>query len=66
MSHDMNTAPRSPLTTVSPSIAPGRDVAPRRVDLATILQDDREIIICHANEEYRLRLTSNNKLLLTK
>jgi len=38
----------------------------RRVPLNDILDGDREIIICHQNDEYRLRLTSNNKLLLTK
>jgi hemin uptake protein HemP len=38
----------------------------RRVQLSDILGSDREIIICHRDEEYRLRLTSNNKLLLTK
>ena len=38
----------------------------RRVALNDILGSDREIIICHQNDEYRLRLTSNNKLLLTK
>ena len=38
----------------------------RRVLLGDILNGDREIIICHQNDEYRLRLTSNNKLLLTK
>lgn len=38
----------------------------RRVPLNDILAGDREIIICHQNDEYRLRLTSNNKLLLTK
>ena len=38
----------------------------RRVDLSTILGGDREIVIRHRDEEYRLRLTSNDKLLLTK
>jgi hemin uptake protein HemP len=38
----------------------------RRVPLNDILDGEREIIICHQNDEYRLRLTSNNKLLLTK
>ena len=38
----------------------------RRVQLSALLGNDREIIICHRNDEYHLRLTSNNKLLLTK
>lgn len=28
--------------------------------------DEQEIIILHAGEEYRLRITSNNRLILTK
>lgn len=38
----------------------------RRIDIKTVLGHDREVIICHRNEEYRLRLTSNDKLILTK
>lgn len=38
----------------------------RRIELQSILGSDREVIICHRAEEYRLRLTSNDKLLLTK
>ena len=32
----------------------------------TLFTDTREIIIQHEDERYRLRLTSNNKLILTK
>lgn len=28
--------------------------------------DNKELIIMHAGEEYRLRITSNNRLILTK
>jgi hemin uptake protein HemP len=42
------------------------DAGPRRIDLNTILRGDREVIIAHGTDEYRLRLTSNDKLLLTK
>ncbi|MBT1072625.1 hemin uptake protein HemP [Pelotalea chapellei] len=31
-----------------------------------LLQDNQELIIIHAGKEYRLRITSNNKLILTK
>lgn len=31
-----------------------------------LLGDAHELIIVHAGEEYRLRITSNNKLILTK
>ncbi|MBV5341125.1 MAG: hemin uptake protein HemP [Deltaproteobacteria bacterium] len=33
---------------------------------AELFGDQREIIILHAGEEYRLRVTSNNKLIMTK
>jgi hemin uptake protein HemP len=59
--------------TAEPDVPPPSELPPtaqpagiRRVQLSAILGSDREIIICHRNEEYRLRLTSNNKLLLTK
>jgi hemin uptake protein HemP len=42
------------------------DTAPMRVPLDTILRGRQEIIIQHRDEEYRLRITSNGKLLLTK
>jgi len=38
----------------------------RRVRLEAIMGGDRELIIEHRGEDYRLRLTSNGKLLLTK
>jgi hemin uptake protein HemP len=31
-----------------------------------IMGDQREVIILHDGEQYRLRITSNNKLILTK
>lgn len=31
-----------------------------------LLKNSQELIITHAGEEYRLRITSNNKLILTK
>jgi len=43
-----------------------RPTAVRRVGLDAILAGDREVIIEHRGEDYRLRVTSNGKLLLTK
>ena len=37
-----------------------------RLQIAAILRGAREIIIEHAGEEYRLRVTKNGKLILTK
>jgi hemin uptake protein HemP len=41
-------------------------IAPRRLDVQTVLRGAREAILLHGAEEYRLRLTSNGKLILTK
>ena len=37
-----------------------------RIDSASLLQGTRELLIAHAGEDYRLRLTRNDKLILTK
>ena len=37
-----------------------------RIDSQHLLQGGRELFIAHAGEEYRLRLTRNDKLILTK
>lgn len=39
---------------------------PRRVTSAELIGDGREVVIEHAGEEYRLRITSTGKLILTK
>jgi hemin uptake protein HemP len=46
----------------------GRNVVMRgnRFDSRDIFQSVREIIIAHGEETYRLRLTAQNKLILTK
>ena len=37
-----------------------------RLDSRDLFSAEREIIIVHGEERYRLRLTSQNKLILTK
>ena len=37
-----------------------------RIDASTLLASGREIILVHNEQEYRLRITSNDKLILTK
>jgi hemin uptake protein HemP len=46
--------------------APGK--APQRLRLSSseLLRGARELIIQHGDNEYRLRLTQNDKLILTK
>ncbi len=41
-------------------------MAKRSITSAELIGDQQEIIIFHAGEEYRLRITNNNKLILTK
>ncbi|MCC5810559.1 MAG: hemin uptake protein HemP [Ectothiorhodospiraceae bacterium] len=38
----------------------------RRVDSKSLLGNDNELIIAHGRDEYRLRLTRQGKLILTK
>lgn len=38
----------------------------QRVYSAELLGQSRELVILHRGEEYRLRITSNDRLLLTK
>lgn len=37
-----------------------------RLNSANLFKGERELIIEHAGDEYRLRLTSQGKLILTK
>ncbi len=55
------------------SRVPGREpeasalpLAVRRLDSGTLLEGAREIIIVHRGQEYRLRVTRAEKLILTK
>ena len=41
-------------------------VAGQRIDSRDLFVGTRELIIHHGGESYRLRLTSQNKLILTK
>jgi hemin uptake protein HemP len=52
-----------------PNIAPGgRNISIHddRIDSRDLFIGTREIIIAHGGEAYRLRLTAQNKLILTK
>jgi hemin uptake protein HemP len=41
-------------------------ISGNRIDSRELFSAEREIIITHGEEAYRLRLTSQNKLILTK
>lgn len=45
--------------------APAGKPRPRRVASATLFGGVREVVIEHAGREYRLRITQNDKLILT-
>ena len=47
-----------------PADNPGPPVP--RIPIGEILGDGREAVLVHDGAEYRLRLTSNDKLILTK
>ncbi len=56
------------VTPAAPIAAPGRHVAvaDHRIDSRDLFIDTREITITHRGDIYRLRLTAQNKLILTK
>ena len=43
-----------------------RSLTPQRIASGTLLGGGNELVIEHAGQEYRLRLTRNDKLILTK
>ena len=45
---------------------PTSSAAPAEIHATALLQGQREIIILHAGDRYRLRVTANDKLILTK
>jgi hemin uptake protein HemP len=45
---------------------PATAAAPLRLDAAALFAGGCEVLIVHAGETYRLRLTRQNKLILTK
>jgi hemin uptake protein HemP len=51
---------------VAPSDSGDTRRPPVRVQLANLLEGGREAIIVHNGEDYRLRVTANGKLILTK
>ncbi|WP_114946681.1 hemin uptake protein HemP [Microvirga calopogonii] len=38
----------------------------REVDVASLIGAGREVVLVHRGERYRLRITANGKLILTK
>jgi len=40
--------------------------SPRKINSASLLLGEKEVLIVHGDETYRLRLTKNDKLILQK
>ncbi|MGB3719835.1 MAG: hemin uptake protein HemP [Hyphomicrobiaceae bacterium] len=53
-------------TTKTPATDNARPAAKVRVRVSDLLSDAREAILEHNGQEYRLRITANGKLILTK
>ncbi len=49
-----------------PRPAPRSDAGPRRLKVSDLLEGEREAILEHDGQDYRLRITANGKLILTK
>jgi len=45
---------------------PRPNAQPRRLKVSELLAGEREAILEHSGQEYRLRITANGKLILTK
>ncbi len=63
---------KQPLSTLEPldiALSAKQDITPalrQRLQSAELFGTAREVVIEHAGEEYRLRLTRQGKLILTK
>lgn len=64
MSHIFQAVPARPLA-ARPVVLVSQ-ASRQRVDSRELLQGERELIIQHGDQEYRLRHTQNDKLILTK
>jgi len=62
----MDESSRSPAETDRIGQTPFPPVVAAEVDSAELLRGGRELLIRHAGELYRLRLTRNDKLILQK
>jgi hemin uptake protein HemP len=54
------------LLSLKPRAAAAPDAAVRRISSQSLLNGERELVIQHQGNEYHLRLTRNDKLILTK
>jgi len=59
---------RSARSTITPPASSGASAVPavHRISSEVLLVGRKELVIMHSGEEYRLRVTSKGKLILTK
>lgn len=57
---------KTPAPAPAPAPAPTPAPAPRTYESTELLAGAREVLIHHAGETYRLRVTRNDKLILQK
>ena len=50
----------------NPERPPAEPPARKSVTSAELLKGERQVLILHAGQEYRLQVTKNGKLILTK
>jgi hemin uptake protein HemP len=53
-------------TTPQPERSAAPAGRPRRLKVSELLAGEREVILEHGGQDYRLRITANGKLILTK
>lgn len=58
--------PPPPRSILRPAAPPPAAAMARRVSSHALLEGERELVIQHQGSEYHLRLTRNDKLILTK
>src|SRR5262245_2767304 len=63
---EMIGASEPPSETNAPHSTASEQGTVRRYVVAELLQGGREVILVHGGSEYRLRITGNGKLILTK
>lgn len=59
-------APRPLLAAHERRMAPVRNMPVRVIESQVLLDGSRELVIAHQGQSYHLRLTRNDKLILTK
>lgn len=63
---DHDNAKMTPSSPATSSVARTLTLAGNQLDSRDLFASVREIVIAHGADRYRLRLTSQNKLILTK